>query len=70
MRLGSILVTFSAVSLALGAARRMTPRQVPSDTVTCGSNRYDSSAIEAAIGAGVTDMISGYYPGKCIFASS
>jgi hypothetical protein len=63
MYMGPILVAFSAISLALGAALSVTPRQVPSGTVTCGSNQYDGSAIEAAIDAGVNDMNNGYYPG-------
>lgn len=40
---------------------------LPSGTVTCGSDRYSVSAIEAAIDAGVQDMDSGNLPGQFDF---
>lgn len=63
MHIRLILSAFSAASLALGAALRATRREVPSDTVTCGSNQYGGSAIQAAIDAGSQDIDTGYHPG-------
>ena len=41
---------------------------LPSGTVTCGSNKYSVSAIEAAINAGVEDLDSGNLPGMCFLS--
>ena len=57
--------TLSTVLLAASAALAASlPRSLPSGTVTCGSNKYSVSAIEAAINAGVQDMNDDYYPGR------
>ena len=57
--------TLSVVLLSASAALAASlPRALPSGTVTCGSNKYSVSAIEAAINAGVEDQESGNLPGK------
>jgi hypothetical protein len=45
-------------------APRLARRDLPSGTVTCGSNAYDVSAIENAINGGVQDMQSGDLAGE------
>ena len=50
--------TTEASFLSLGSASAALAA-LPSGTVTCGSNRYSVSAIEAAINAGVQDMDDG-----------
>ena len=61
--------TFCAILLTASAAMAATlPRALPSGTVTCGSNKYSVSAIEAAIDAGVKDMDDDYYPGRLTLA--
>ena len=56
--------TLSVILLSASAAMAASlPRALPSGTVTCGSNKYSVSAIEAAINAGVEDMDDDYYPG-------
>ena len=59
--LTQLVVVFLAVSAATAVS--ITGRSLPSGTVTCGSNKYSVSAIEAAINAGVKDMDAGNYPG-------
>ncbi|EKM53271.1 uncharacterized protein PHACADRAFT_259503 [Phanerochaete carnosa HHB-10118-sp] len=55
--------TLSAILLSASAAMAASlPRALPSGTVTCGSNKYSVSAIEAAINAGVEDMDEGNLP--------
>jgi hypothetical protein len=55
----TVLLLSAATVLAAPTARAL-----PSGTVTCGSNKYSVSAIEAAINAGVKDMDDGDFPGK------
>lgn len=52
----TLAVTLLSASAALAA--------LPSGTVTCGSNKYSVSAIQAAISAGVKDKNSGNLPGR------
>lgn len=56
------------LALALSAAVALAA--LPSGTVTCGSNKYSVSAIEAAINAGVKDLNSGNLPGGCFCSES
>ena len=58
----SLLTIALSVSVALAA--------LPSGTVTCGSNKYSVSAIEAAINGGVKDLDSGNLPGACFWCWS
>jgi hypothetical protein len=55
------LAFFAASVLPAPSYRR---GDLPSGTVTYGSNAYDVSAIEDAINGGVQDMQSGDLPGE------
>lgn len=62
--------TLSAVLLSASAVMAASlPRALPSGTVTCGSDKYSVSAIEAAINAGVKDQDDGDLPGKSDLSS-
>lgn len=52
-----LLTASSAVAFSISG------RSLPSGTVTCGSNKYSSSQLTAAINAGLKDMSSGNLPG-------
>ena len=58
------VLSFLALAASAVVAAPPVSRALPSGTVTCGSNRYSVSAIEAAINAGVEDMDEGNFPGK------
>ena len=51
------------------AATTILRRSLPTGTVTCGDNDYTSSAIEAAINAGVKDMEDNNLPGVLLFTT-
>lgn len=57
------VLSFFALVASAAVAAPHESRSLPTGTVTCGSDRYSVSAIEAAINAGVDDMNEGNFPG-------
>ncbi|KAF8317478.1 Ribonuclease/ribotoxin [Clavulina sp. PMI_390] len=58
----TLIAAASVATAALAAVTPINERSLPSGTVTCGSNKYTSSSLTAAITAALKDQSSGNLP--------